>query len=129
MDFWIFMLIMALLIPTSMIVIGAIYVKRPPKNINIIYGYRTTRSMKSQEAWEFANRLIGKYWLIIGLIMIVPFGLSMLFVLNKSDDIIGIFGAILLLVEIIPLEIPIFFVEKALKKNFDENGNKINPMD
>ena len=129
MDFWIFMLIMALLIPTSMIVIGAIYVKRPPKNINGIYGYRTTRSMKSQEAWEFANKLIGKYWLIIGLIMIIPFGLSMLFVLNKSDDIIGIFGAILTLVEIIPLAIPIYFVEIALKKHFDENGNKINPMD
>ena len=129
MDFWIYMLIMVLLIPTSMIIIGAIYVKRPPKNINGFYGYRTTRSMKSRDTWEFSNKLIGKYWLIIGLISIIPFGLSMLFVLNKSDDVIGIFGAILTLVEIIPLATPIFFVEKALKQNFDENGNKINPMD
>lgn len=27
----------------------------PPKKINSLYGYRTPRSMKSQDAWEAAN--------------------------------------------------------------------------
>lgn len=28
----------------------------PPKKINPLYGYRTIRSMKSQESWDFAQR-------------------------------------------------------------------------
>jgi uncharacterized membrane protein len=28
---------------------------RPPKKINHIYGYRTKRSMASQDAWDFAQ--------------------------------------------------------------------------
>ncbi|RWX00066.1 SdpI family protein [Flavobacterium cerinum] len=28
----------------------------PPKEINYLYGYRTRRSMKSKESWDFAQR-------------------------------------------------------------------------
>ena len=129
MEFWIFMLIMVLLIPLIMIIFGAIYKKRPPKNINLFSGYRTARSTSSQEAWDFAHRTFGALWFIFGLSIILPFGLSMLFVLNKSVDEISTFGTILVFLEFIPMIFPIFIVEKKLKKNFDENGNKINPKD
>jgi uncharacterized membrane protein len=33
-----------------------LFKKNPPKKINHIYGYRTSRSMRSQESWELANR-------------------------------------------------------------------------
>ncbi len=36
------------------------FLKRPPKKINGIYGYRTPRSMKNQEAWDLANRTWAK---------------------------------------------------------------------
>ena len=35
----------------------------PPKKINYLYGYRTPRSMRSQEAWDEGNRYSGK-WLV-----------------------------------------------------------------
>ena len=123
------MFIMVLLIPLIMIIFGAIYMKRPPKNINFFVGYRTSRSTSSPEAWEFAHRIFGKAWFILGLSLLLPFGLSMLFVLNKSETEISTLGTVLTFLEFIPMIFPIFIVEKKLKKNFDENGNKINPKD
>jgi uncharacterized membrane protein len=35
---------------------GGLMLFFPPKNINGIYGYRTTRSMKNQKNWEFAQK-------------------------------------------------------------------------
>jgi len=37
--------------------VGLIYKFFPPKKINNWYGYRTARSMNSQEVWEYANKL------------------------------------------------------------------------
>lgn len=36
--------------------ISAMFEKFYPKQINDFVGYRTARSMRSQEAWDFANR-------------------------------------------------------------------------
>ena len=35
---------------------GAVFWACPPRQINEFYGYRTTRSRKSQEAWDFAQK-------------------------------------------------------------------------
>lgn len=35
---------------------GWITLKKPPANINWLYGYRTAASMKSPERWKFAQR-------------------------------------------------------------------------
>lgn len=43
-----------------------------PEEINSIFGYRTKRSMKSIDAWKFANDYCGRLWQKIGLILIVP---------------------------------------------------------
>ncbi len=53
--FWIFMLIMLLLIPFSMFGLGMYFCKNIPKEINCIFGYRTSRSMKNQDTWKFAH--------------------------------------------------------------------------
>lgn len=46
--------------------------RRPPRKINLLYGYRTKASMASQERWDFAqqaaslrSRFLG--WVMIGL--------------------------------------------------------------
>lgn len=49
MGFWIFCLAMNLLLPVIMLVFGRLFQTRPPKTINGLFGYRTARSMKSQE--------------------------------------------------------------------------------
>ncbi len=35
---------------------GVLLWRFPPKKVNSIYGYRTPRSMKSRENWDFAQR-------------------------------------------------------------------------
>ena len=60
MGFWIFMLVMDLLIPVTMVFIGKRFQKKPPKEINGIYGYRTAMSMKNKETWRSEERRVGK---------------------------------------------------------------------
>ena len=72
MGFWIFMLVMDLLIPVTMVFIGKRFQKKPPKEINGIYGYRTAMSMKSKETWEYAHHCCGKLWYVSGLVMLLP---------------------------------------------------------
>lgn len=62
MGFWIFMVCMNLLIPLAMVGFGAVFLRWPPKEINGAYGYRTARSMASQEAWDFAHAYFGRLW-------------------------------------------------------------------
>lgn len=54
MGFWIFMLIMDLLIPFTMIGFGKMFLKKAPDQINYVFGYRTSMSMKNQDTWVFA---------------------------------------------------------------------------
>ena len=42
MEFWIFMLIMDLILPFTMIGFGKYFMKKAPKEINSVFGYRTT---------------------------------------------------------------------------------------
>jgi len=61
MGFRIFMLIVVLLIPLTMLFFGWLLFRRTPKEINYVYGYRTKRSMMNEETWRFANQYFGKH--------------------------------------------------------------------
>ncbi len=125
MGFWLFMLIMDLLIPFTMIIFGAIFMKKAPDSINPVFGYRTTMSMKNRDTWEFAHQYCGKLWWILGItllpITIIPF----LFLLGKDNDRVGIVGGVLCLIQLIPLIGSIIPTERALKRTFDKNGNRL----
>ena len=54
-----------------MMAIGLVYRNRFPKDINKLHGYRTTRSMKNQETWDFTQRAFAKVAIIEGTIIIV----------------------------------------------------------
>ena len=62
MGFWIFMLIMDLLLPFTMIGFGRYFMKKAPKEINSVFGYRTSMSMKNKDTWEFAHKYCGNTW-------------------------------------------------------------------
>lgn len=55
MGFWIFMLLMNVIIPFTMIGFGKYFCKSGPKDINMAFGYRTGMSMKNKETWVFAH--------------------------------------------------------------------------
>lgn len=124
MGFWIFMSIINLLIPFTMIVFGKHFIKKTPNEINAIFGYRTTMSMKNKDTWEFAHKYCGKLWHICGVAMLPITVILMLLLLGKSKDCIGTVGVIICGVQCILLIGTVFPTETALKKNFDKNGKK-----
>lgn len=124
MGLWFFMLIMILLIPAVMIIFGKYFVKKAPKNINYLFGYRTNLSMKNEETWKFSHKYIGNIWYKWGLILLPISVLVMVFVIGKNEDTIGSLGAILTVVQLIPILASIVLTEKALKDNFDKEGKR-----
>ena len=124
MGFWLFMLATNLLVPVIMIGIGWYFLKKPPKKINPLFGYRTTRSMKNVDTWAFAHRTCGKIWVRWGWAVLVVSVIPMLAVLGKDENTIGWVSTAICLLQLIPLLGSIVPVELALKKTFDESGNR-----
>ena len=87
-----------------------ITLKFPPKKINSIYGYRTSRSMKNQENWDIAQKFSSQLMLKQGLIMLLlAFILAVLPVPIEIATLISLF---LLLTSVINLFVQ---TEKRLK--------------
>jgi len=128
MGFWIFMLIMVLLIPLTMLGFGRLFMKRAPKDINFVFGYRTEMSMKNRETWEFAHNHCGKLWILIGLIMLPVSAGFMFLALGKGADTVGTLGGWLCMAQCAVLVFSIIPTERALKKNFDSSGNRKDDM-
>ncbi len=124
MFFWIFMIIMDLLIPATMIFYGKRWIKTPPKNINSLSGYRTSMSMLNMDTWIFAHKYCGKLWYKWGVILLPGTIMAMLCVLEKSDDVVGTVGGIVCFIQMIPFIAVIIPTEKALNKMFDKSGNR-----
>lgn len=120
--FWWFMLICDLLIPVLMIVAGYMMWKHAPKKINGAIGYRTSRSMKNTDTWKFAHDYCGRLWWKIGWIALIPSALVHLPFYHSTENVIGTVGAILCTIQCIVLIASIFPTERALKRNFTEDG-------
>lgn len=123
MGFWIFMLLMDILIPLTMIGLGRLFLTKPPENIGGTYGYKTEMSMKNKDTWEFAHKFCGKLWFRCGLILLPISIISLIPAYNKSIDTIAYVGLIVSVVQIVLFIISIIPTEVALKKTFDENGH------
>ena len=107
MGFWIFMFCCTLLIPIIMI---------------IAVGYRTRRSMKNQQTWDYAHRECGLLWRRWGSTMLVLTVIAMLLFMGEDTDHIGVVGSVITVLQMIPLFLSIVIVEKKLREKFDENG-------
>jgi len=89
---------------------------KPPKNINGLYGYRTTRSMKSKEAWDFAQVLGGKVMMKVGIVLMV---------MGVFFSFISLPIWLSLSLTIFPLIVALIYmivsVERALKQRFGQH--------
>ena len=83
----------------------------PPKKINTIYGYRTSRAMKNQEYWDFAQSFSSVQFLksTVVLLFVSIVGLYTSF----SDNLDTTLAFVFLLAAI---AYPIYKTEKALKE-------------
>lgn len=124
MEFWMFMFIMEITTPVVMLICGKYFCDKLCNEMNPAVGYRTAMSLKNADTWKFAHEYCGKLWMMLGLILMPASVLPMLFVLNRSQDIIGYTGLAICVMQSIVLISSIIPVERALKQNFDENGNR-----
>ena len=122
MGFWIFMFCCTLLIPIIMIIAGNSMRLGKFKPINYIVGYRTRRSMKNQQTWDYAHRECGLLWRRWGSTMLVLTVIAMLLFMGEDTDHIGVVGSVITVLQMIPLFLSIVIVEKKLREKFDENG-------
>ncbi|WP_310991586.1 SdpI family protein [Aequorivita marina] len=96
----------------SLILLGVslIYFLFPPKKINYLYGYRTSRSMKNQERWKVANKMASRMMVALSVFDAV---LSYVLVDLLNYNFLTIF-IVLLLLEFGAL---FYLIEKKLGKN------------
>lgn len=123
MGYWIFMLLVDLLIPVIMIFTGRAFCKKAPKEINMLFGYRTAMSTKNMDTWHFAHEACGRFWYRWGLISLITV-LPMFFVTGADVKIVGVLGAVICMVQMVPLLAVIPVVEKKLRQTFDKDGNR-----
>ena len=125
--FWVFVLLCDLIIPFTMIAFGSILKNHPPKDINGVYGYRTSRSKKNKDTWHFANTYCGSLWQKVGWIMLVGTIAAHLPLLGRSEeDAISMLVSAVTFLQCAVLIGCIFPVERALKREFDDNGVRRN---
>ena len=112
-------IILSNFISLTMIGIGLLWIKYPPKNINYIYGYRSKKSMVNIDSWNFAHKEMTKYWRNFGLIGFI-FSTIVLCITEAGEDIVEY----ILIGQLILMLIPLLLTEIALRRNFDKDGNK-----
>ena len=125
--FWIVMLFWNLLIPLMMLVFGLLFCKKPPIEVNSLFGYRTTLSMKNKDTWDFAQRMMGRLWWRAGLaLLVLTVGamLACLFTLARDEDTVGTYSLVFLYIQMAVLLLSIWPVERALRRTFDADGNR-----
>lgn len=122
---WIFMLACNLLIPAVVVWYGLRFKKNPPREVNTLFGYRTRRSMKNQETWDFAQQKMGEVWGRWGFAMLPPVVVCQaLTLLCPTVDGMCLWSLPITTVEAALLLLSMIPVERALKKTFDKNGNR-----
>ena len=122
--FWWFMFVCNILIPIILIIAGRMMWKHHPRKINLVYGYRTSRSMKNMDTWIFAHEYCGKLWWKIGWFSLLPSIAAQIPFFNSSEDVVGIIGAIICILQLVILIASIFPTETALKKTFNDDGTR-----
>lgn len=121
--FW-FMFFCNMLYSLTMLIGGWFMWKHCPKSINSVCGYRSRRSMMNLDTWKFAHENCGKRWWRIGWIMLIATILIQIPFYEKDESMIGTLGLILCVLECTILLTSIIPTENALKKNFDDDGNR-----
>lgn len=121
MFFW-FLFCCVLILPVIMLIAGRLMWRHPPKEINHLIGYRTPRSMKNQDTWNFAHICCGRLWWTAGWGVLVLSALLFLPFRGMSDTAVGIASIVFLCAQLAVLFVSIAQTERALRRTFDENG-------
>ena len=126
MGFWCYMLVISMLLPVTMLVVGSFFIKKTPRSINALFGYRTRRSMQNQQTWHFAHQHCGRIWLWSGIALLLISVAAMIGVIGQSVKVIGYVGAGTAVLPFLPMIFSVISTQRALKREFDEYGRRRN---
>ena len=115
---------MMLVMPLAMLGMGRLFMKSAPKKINHFFGYRTARSMKNGDTWEFAHRHFGRNAYLTGRVVLALTALVMVLLWGQDSNTVGLIGGIFCLVQCVPLLVIIYPTEEALERTFDQEGRR-----
>ena len=114
---------MDLWFPIFMIVIGN--KKKAPEDINGGIGHKTALARKNRDTWEFAHQHDGNSFRMAGWIMLVLSLIIMLLAIGEDNHIIlSKLGISLFIIQFLVYLGCVASTEAALRKTFDENGNR-----
>jgi len=122
---WLILYLFIMIIPVTAILCGKWFLEKPPKKINSLSGYRTTRSMKSQAAWDFAQQRCGQVWKKLGIYSLPVSTVLFIPAYGKDFATLNIWCLSIVLLQSAALVATIFPVERALKRSFDQCGRRI----
>ena len=123
MGFWLYMLGVTMLIPAMMIFFGIRFRRSAPKKINRFFGFRTGRSMSSQDAWDFAHRHLGRLWPPVGWVTLVCSAAAMLPAMDWEEELLSMYAIAITLVQLAALILSAILTQRELLRRFDKNGN------
>ncbi|MDR7857448.1 SdpI family protein [Tissierella sp.] len=109
------------IMPVSLIIYGSVYIKKAGGSISNFLGYRTVRSMLSEETWKYGNRRAGQIWIRLGLGLIIFSALYLLFISKDFSKPSWLLAIVSVLSSMVSLQT----VDKELKEKFDEKGKKL----
>jgi uncharacterized membrane protein len=95
------------------IIAGVVMYYYPPTKINSLYGYRTPRSIKSQQRWNFAQIYSSKQMVIWGAVMLIAAILASFIELKMAFQFLIGLGILFLFTAI-----PIIKTEHELKQRY-----------
>ena len=113
--FWIFGFFA---IPAVLLLGGYLMANHPTQRSNALCGYRTERSLQSEESWYFAQNYCGQLWLKVGGVLLIPSFLSLALLRNQGEHALSIAMLVLIAAQMLALFLSIAKVESALKTNF-----------
>ena len=120
----VFNIVFTLFIPVLMILCGYLMYKHTPKDINCLVGYRTAMSLKNQETWDFAHNYCGRLWVKVGAGMTIISALVCGPYFFMSSGKATVIMCIAEVIQVVFLCWTIVPTERALKDNFDQDGNR-----
>lgn len=104
-----------LIVPPITLLAGLLMYEYPPKKINYIVGYRTSKSMKNKRNWTKANKTCGLLWIKLGttniFISILLYIFKLLNIINITEQLLSL----IIIIQVIIILISIPIVENKLK--------------
>ena len=112
-----------LLGPVVIAGLGAVYYFIPPKEANHALGYRSRWSMSSVRVWQYAQRIAGMSYMVLGGGLFVVMLIMALIIGTMEPVGMAITALICVIIQVLLILADHFLVEKLLRKHFDSNGD------